>query len=47
MEIEEIKMAGKHRKRNQYVEVGEHPGMNAKHPQLGLKMSVNTDGYFS
>lgn len=43
MEIEEIKMAGKHRKGNQYTEVGEHLGVGVKHPQLGSKMS----GYFS
>lgn len=47
METEEIKMAGKHRKGNQYAEVGKHLGMNAKHPHLGSKPSVNTDGYFS
>lgn len=28
MEKEEIKMAGKHRKGNQYAEVGEHLGVN-------------------
>lgn len=44
---QEIKMAGKHRKGNQYAEVGKHLGMNAKHPHLGSKPSVNTDGYFS
>lgn len=46
-EIEEIKMDRKHRKGNQYAEVGEHLGMKAKHPQLGSKMGINTDGYFS
>lgn len=27
--------------------MGEHLGMNEKHPQLGSKMGVNTEGHFS
>ena len=47
LETEEIKTSGEHGKENQHVEVGEHLGMNERHPQLGSKKHVNTEGYFS
>lgn len=45
LEIKGIKTGGEHGQENQHAEVGEHPGMNEKHPQLGSKMGVNTEGY--
>lgn len=47
LEIKGVRTDGEHGKENQHAEVGVHLGMNGKHPQLGSKTGVNTEGDFS